>query len=86
MHNQSESRVKERGKKVWIFLLRSITQNVKTLEFVKKAYGKCNFGSVDSSYQYLLGYANALYDCGLITSIDLQKAFDISEKLFEEFK
>jgi len=47
---------------------------------------KCNFGSVDSSYQYLLGYANALYDCGLITSIDLQKAFDITEKLFEEFK
>ena len=82
MHNQSESRVKERGKKIWIFLLRSI----KTLEFVKKAYGKCNFGSVDSSYQYLLGYANALYDCGLITSIDLQKAFDITEKLFEEFK
>ena len=26
-----------------------------------------------------------LYDCGLIPSIDLQKAFDITEKLFEEF-
>ena len=75
MHNQSESRVKERGKKIWIFLLRSITQKLRLY-----------FGSVDSSYQYLLGYANALYDCGLITSIDLQKAFDITEKLFEEFK
>ena len=63
--------------------IKEYNAKVKTLEFVKKAYGKCNFGS---SYQYLLGYANALYDCGLITSIDLQKAFDITEKLFEEFK
>ena len=80
MHNQSESRVKERGKKYGYFIKEY------NAEFIKKAYGKCNFGSVDSSYQYLLGYANALYDCGLITSIDLQKAFDITEKLFEEFK
>lgn len=66
--------------------IKEYNAKVKTLEFVKKAYGKCNFGLVDSSYQYLLGYANALYDCGLITSIDLQKAFDITEKLFEELK
>lgn len=66
--------------------IKEYNAKVKTLEFVKKAYGKCNFGLVDSSYQYLLGYANALYDCGLINSIDLQKAFDITEKLFEEFK
>ena len=47
--------------------IKEYNAKVKTLEFVKKAYGKCNFSSVDSSYQYLLGYANALYDCGLIT-------------------
>ena len=85
MHNQSESRVKERGKNMDIFI-KEYKAKVKTLEFVKKAYGKCSFGSVDSSYQYLLGYANALYDCGLITANDLQRAFDITEKLFEEFK
>lgn len=85
MHNQSESRVKERGKNMDIFI-KEYNAKVKTLEFVKKAYGKCSFGSVDLSYQYLLGYANALYDCGLITANDLQRAFDTTEKLFEEFK
>lgn len=35
--------------------IKEYNAKVKTLEFVKKAYGKCNFGSVDSSYQYLLG-------------------------------
>ena len=34
--------------------IKEYNAKVKTLEFVKKAYGKCNFGSVDSSYQYLL--------------------------------
>ena len=52
MHNQSESRVKERGKNMDIFI-KEYNAKVKTLEFVKKAYGKCSFGSVDSSYQYL---------------------------------
>lgn len=66
--------------------IKEYNAKVETLEFVKKAYGKCSFSSVDSSYQYLLGYANALYDCGLITANDLQKAFDTMEKLFEEFK